>query len=284
MNNTVNNDLTLMHQCFAVNSKQGDIQHGRIHLPVSPNCNISCKFCRRETGVNDVRPGVAAKILTPEEAVKIVGRALRLCPEITVAGIAGPGDTLCTGHALDTFRLIKREFPFLIKCMSTNGLELLNRADEIIDVGIDSLTVTVNAVDPDILAQIVNCADPELLIKNQLDGIKKVTDAGITVKVNTVMITEINAAHVPEVAKAVADAGAVIYNIIPLIPQHELAWCSEPDCDLRKSVREQAERYIQVFRHCKRCRADAAGVPGGKDVSGSLYGEGLKAENTFSHG
>ena len=273
-----------MHPCFALNSKQGDIQHGRIHLPVSPACNISCKFCKRDTGVADIRPGVAAKVLSPEEAVKIVGRALRLCPEITVAGIAGPGDTLCTDHALDTFRLIKQEFPFLIKCMSTNGLMLPEKADEIIDVGIDSLTVTVNAVDPEILSQIVSGVDPQTLINNQLSGIKKITDAGITVKVNTVMITEINAAHVPEVAKAVAEAGAVIYNIIPLIPQHELSWCSEPDCDLRKTVREQAEQYIQVFRHCQRCRADAAGVPGGKDVSGSLYGEGLKAENTFSHG
>ena len=112
-------------------------------------------------------------------------------------------------------------------------------ADEIIDTGIDSLTVTVNAVDPFIQAQI--CDDllyrgsryegaeaAEILIANQLEGIRKVVGAGITVKVNTVLIPEINAEHIAETARTVSDAGAKIYNIIPLIPQRQLAWCSAP--------------------------------------------------------
>lgn len=37
------------------------------------------------------------------------------------------------------------KFPGLIKCMSTNGLLLYERADEVIRAGVDSLTVTVNA-------------------------------------------------------------------------------------------------------------------------------------------
>ena len=125
--------------------------------------------------------------------MEILEKALKLCPDITVAGIAGPGDTLATGYALDTFKLVKKEFPQLIKCMSTNGLLLDERADEIIDVGIDSLTVTVNAVDPEIEAQlndyiiyhgekIEGVEAAKILIKNQLNGIKKVASAGITMK------------------------------------------------------------------------------------------------------
>ncbi len=285
-------ELRKNHPCFALGAKNNK---GRVHLPVSPGCNIFCNFCKRDINDTDHRPGVARGIITPEEALEVVRKAVTLCPDITVVGVAGPGDTLATPYALQTFRLIKKEFPDIIKCMSTNGLLLPEYADEIIDAGIDSLTVTVNGVDPKVQSQIcegivyhgkrfTGTEAAEILIRNQLDGIKKVSTAGITVKVNTVLIPEINAEHIVEVAKTVSEHGAQIYNIIPLIPQHNLSWCSEPKCDLISKVRKEAETYIKVFRHCQRCRADAAGIPGGKDVSDQLYIRPVKLENTFSHG
>jgi nitrogen fixation protein NifB len=285
-------ELKKSHPCFAVGAKNNK---GRVHLPVSPGCNINCLFCDRRLNNIDCRPGVASRIISPQEAVDAVRKAVALCPDITVAGVAGPGDTLATPYALETFRLIKDELPGIIKCMSTNGLLLPEFADEIIDVGIDSLTVTVNAVDPEIQSQICGgityrgrryegTAAAEILIANQLAGIRKVAGEGTTVKVNTVLIPELNAGHVAQVAKTVSEAGAQIYNIIPLIPQHRLAWCSAPGCDLISRTRMEAEQYIKVFRHCQRCRADAAGIPGGADVSEKLYIRPVMLENTFSHG
>ena len=285
-------ELTTKHPCFSVGEKNNK---GRIHLPVSPGCNIECNFCVREISDTAVRPGVASSIITPAEAVEVVRKAVSLCPDITVAGVAGPGDTLATPYALETFRLIKSEFPDIIKCMSTNGLLLPKFADDIIEVGIDSLTVTVNAVDPDILAVILGGITyrearyegreaAQILIKNQLDGIRKVAAAGVTVKVNTVLVPKINDAHVETVAKTVSEHGAVIYNIIPLIPQGKLSYCDAPDCVMIGAVREKAEQYIKVFRHCQRCRADAVGIPGGEDISKQVYVKAVNAANTFSHG
>lgn len=285
-------ELTKAHPCFSVGAKTNK---GRVHLPVSPGCNINCRFCSRAINDVDNRPGVASSIITPKEAVEVVRSALALCPDITVAGVAGPGDTLATPYALETFRLVKKEFPGIIKCMSTNGLLLPEFAQDIIDVGIDSLTVTVNAVDPEIQARICSgivwhgkryegIEAAKILVENQLSGIKTVADAGIAVKVNTVLIPEINAQHVPLLAKTVADMGAKIYNIIPLIPQQELGWCSEPSCELLSRVRGEAEQYIKVFRHCQRCRADAVGIPGGEDLSKAVYIRPVLQENTFSHG
>lgn len=73
-------DLQNSHPCF-----DGHKNHaGQIHLPVSPGCNIACRFCDR--AINDVedRPGVTSKVEALEKAILI-------CPEIKVAGIAGPG-------------------------------------------------------------------------------------------------------------------------------------------------------------------------------------------------
>ncbi|MBO7355343.1 MAG: radical SAM protein [Lachnospiraceae bacterium] len=285
-------ELRSRHPCFALGAKNNS---GRIHLPVSPGCNIGCRFCKRDINDTEVRPGVASEIITPDEALAAIEKATELMPEIQVAGVAGPGDTLASPYALETFRKIKEKFPKIIKCMSTNGLMLNELADEVIDAGIDSLTVTVNAVDPEIQARInefiiwhgqriegVEAA--KILIENQLEGIRKVSAGGVTVKVNTVLIPEINREHVKTVARTVAECGASVYNIIPLIPQHKLSHCTEPSCELLYEVRKEAEEYIKVFRHCSRCRADAVGLPGGKDISKQIYLREIKAENTFSHG
>lgn len=279
-----------LHPCFGARQNRG-----RIHLPVCPGCNIACRFCDRAINDVDVRPGVARCVIEPEEAVNYVEKARRFCPELSVVGIAGPGDTLATDRAIETFRAIGDRFPDLLKCMSTNGLLLPEKADALIDIGLDTLTVTVNAVDPAIEARI-NCGiryhgkhyedeeAAEILIRNQLAGIRKMAAAGVVVKVNTVLILEINRFHIKEVAKAVAEAGATMYNIIPLIPQAELAWCAIPTCAEIERARAEASKYIDVFRHCQRCRADAVGVPGRTECGRQVWQDRLRVRETFSHG
>ncbi|WP_027207626.1 radical SAM protein [Butyrivibrio fibrisolvens] len=285
-------ELTQNHPCFARGQKSNK---GRIHLPVSPGCNIACKFCDRQINDYEDRPGVTSEVISPEEALEAVGRAIELNPDIHVAGIAGPGDTLATDFALKTFRLIKDRYPELIKCMSTNGLMLPDKADEIIDVGVDSLTVTVNAVDPKIEAKLNSAIvyhgkrytgeeAAGILIHNQLEGIRKVAASGTSVKVNTVLVPEINKDHIETIAKTVAQAGAKIYNIIPLIPQAELTWCSAPTCHDIERAKAVAIKYLDVFMHCSRCRADAVGVPGGVDISKYVWLKVLNTRQTFSHG
>ena len=191
--------------------------------------------------------------------------------------------------------------------MSTNGLLLAERAKEIINAGIDSLTVTVNAVDPEIEARlndyiiwhgkkIEGVEGAKILIENQLVGIRKIAEAGITVKVNTVLVPRINGAHIAEIARAVAEAGAKKYNIIPLIPTAKLADEPAPTCQEIHAARAAASQYIQLFLHCNHCRADAVGVPGRTEFSKQVYAKfgaagsgtgtgaaGVLKEN-FSHG
>lgn len=282
--------LVKKHPCFG---GEAHFKYGRIHLPVSPTCNIQCKFCKRSLNKTENRPGVASKILTPEEALKLVEKALELCPEITVVGIAGPGDTLATSNALDTFDLINSTYPELIKCLSTNGLMLEEQSDRIIKAGVKSVSVTVNAVDPEILQDICTgifykgdylegYEGAVKLIEAQLAGIRKVSAAGATVKVNTVLIPGLNYVHIEEIARVVKNAGASIMNIIPLIPQNEMSSFRPPNCTELDSARRSSEKYLKVFSHCQQCRADACGIPGkGKDLAELLYDQPLQ---TFSHG
>jgi nitrogen fixation protein NifB len=290
--------LSNRHPCF---SGPANMNRGRIHLPVSPACNIQCRFCRRSFNKTEQRPWVASAVLSPEDAVDVVDRALELCPEITVAGIAGPGDPLATPHALKTFVILHEKHPELINCLSTNGLLLERFAGDIYRSGVKTLTVTVNAVDPVIRDRICSrvildgkvyegIAGAAVLIGAQKRGIKAAADLGLLVKINIVLIPEVNGDHIAGVAETTADLGAGIVNIIPLIPQNEFSGSAPPDCDELAAAREAAEQYLPVFRHCQHCRADACGIPGKGDLSSLLYAGKLKelapviSGETFSHG
>lgn len=284
----LNEKASQKHPCFGDHC---NTQNGRLHLPVSPACNIQCRFCRRAINQTENRPGVSGKVLQPEQAADIVKKALQLCPEITVAGIAGPGDTLATDDAIRTFAAIHKEYPDLIKCLSTNGLLLPQKAAQLQAVGVKTITVTVNAVSPVILDRIVShvvfegvrhtgAEGAEILIYQQLEGIRLASTFAL-VKVNTVLIPGVNDHHIAEIAKTVKEAGAHIYNIIPLIPQHEFANTAAPTCDALYTARKDAEEHIKIFRHCQHCRADAFGIPGVSDFAAQLY-EG--SVETFSHG
>lgn len=282
-------ELAKRHPCLG---REANATAGRLHLPVSPMCNIQCRFCRRSLNKTEQRPGVTGVVLTPQQALARVEEALKLCPEITVAGIAGPGDALASDTALETFRLVHEHYPQLLLCLSTNGLMLPEKARDFIDAGVRTITVTVNAVDPQIEAKIISHIVLEgvlytgeeaasRLIERQLDGIRLAHSLGALLKINSVLIPGLNDSHIEEVARTVKEAGANIYNIIPLIPQHEFSDYPAPTCRQIEEAREAAQKYLPVFRHCQHCRADACGIPGKNEFSSRFS---TAAAETFSHG
>lgn len=283
--------LLKQHPCF---NEEAHFKHGRIHLPVSPDCNIQCRFCKRGFNKWEDRPGVSRGLLTPQEAVAKVGQALQLCPELTVVGIAGPGDTLATDHALEVFEQVHQSYPQLINCLSTNGLLLAEKAERIVAAGVKTVTVTINSLNEQVLPRICAAVTEHgryqegqkavrRLILAQLDGVKKIVALGVTVKINTVLIPGVNDHCIGEIALATAGLGAARMNIIPLIPTHEYQNWQAPDCKALNDAREAAERFLPVFRHCQHCRADAFGIPGASgDLRDQLYDQPLAT--TFSHG
>ena len=66
-----------------------------MHVAVAPACNIQCNYCNRKYDcANESRPGVVSEKLTPEQAAKKVLAVASTIPQMTVLGIAGPGDPL----------------------------------------------------------------------------------------------------------------------------------------------------------------------------------------------
>ncbi len=245
---------------------------GRMHLPVAPKCNIKCNYCtRRHDCANENRPGVTNKIIKPVEALELVRKVIARDSRIRVVGIAGPGDPLANETTFETFRLIHREFPDLIKCLSTNGLLLPDRLDDLLEVGVSSLTVTINAFNPWVGSRIYSFIRYKgksfyaedaagILSCNQLLGVDGAIRRGFKLKVNSVLIPGINDKELPELALLLKGFGVQLMNIMPLIPQADLAHIPPPSILTLNQVRDTCEQIIPQFRHCRQCRADAIGM------------------------
>lgn len=263
--------LNLGHPCF---STKGHGNTGRIHLAVAPGCNISCNYCVRKFDcANESRPGVTSKVQTSEEALKTVIKAKSsdIGSKLTVVGIAGPGEPLANKATYETLRGVKKDFPEMILCLSTNGLLLPEKIDELVDIGVSHVTVTINTLDEEVGAKIysyvryngetlIGTEGARILIENQLEGLELVSKAGMTVKVNTVLMPGINDHLLYSLGLELKKRGADIHNIMPVIPQGKLAHIMAPTKELITSCRSRAGGILPQMQHCQQCRADAIGL------------------------
>lgn len=268
------------HPCFSVDAHH---KFGRLHLPVAPVCNIQCRYCiRKYDCLSESRPGVTSRILTPYEAFERVRMISERDNHITVIGIAGPGDPLSNDAAIETLRLIHKSFSDLILCISTNGLLLLDKLNDIVQVGVKSLTITINAITTETADKIYSKViyngitlegktGVELLLNNQWNGLRCAIEAGLIVKINTVYIPGINDEDIPLIAEASGSTGASIMNIIPIYPQADFRNIQRPNHTQLNEMRNLCKSYISQMTHCRQCRADALGAFGeDRDIDGEM--------------
>jgi nitrogen fixation protein NifB len=278
------------HPCF---NEQARHKYGRIHLPVAPRCNVQCNFCSRKFDcVNESRPGVTSSVLSPGMALAYLKQVMAQRDDIAVVGIAGPGDPFANPEeTLETFSLVRAAYPEMLLCVATNGLNLPQHVSMLAQLKLSHVTVTVNAVDPAIGAQIYGWVRhgkrvhrgeeaAKILLENQLAAIAEMKALGMVVKVNTVNIPGINDDHAAAVAEKMAALKVNILNCIPFYAVEGAAFANipEPDAALIHEIRQTAGQYIPQMRHCAHCRADSVGLLGDTaipDFKRSLQGVDL---------
>lgn len=267
-------EQTAKHPCY---SREAHTRYARMHLPVAPHCNISCNYCNRKFNcVNESRPGVTSEVLTPADAGRKFAMVREKVEQLSVVGIAGPGDALANWpETRGAIERIKAAAPDIVFCLSTNGLLLPDFAPEIVDLGINHVTVTVNCLDVEIGARIykfvhyrgqklTGVEGAAVLLENQLAGIKYLVNHGVLVKINIVMIKGVNDRHIPEVVQKMKELGAFVTNIMPLIPAPGSVFEHMAQTSMKEvsDMRSDCEQYLPQMRHCQQCRADAIGLLG----------------------
>ena len=266
-------DLT-NHPCFNPDVYR---KAARIHLPVAPKCNLQCNYCDRSFDcANETRPGVSSVLLSPFQAVTYLKAVYAKMPHLTVVGIAGPGDPFANPvETMETLRLVRGEFPNILLCVASNGLGLVEHIDELVELKVSHVTLTINTVNPAVGAKIyrwVRFGDSvyrgvqgaELLLARQREAMARLAQTPILVKVNTIVLPGINDGEIATVAAEVRAAGAEIMNTMAMMPVAGTPFESlgEPGPEVMASARLTAGKELPQMSHCARCRADACGFVG----------------------
>ena len=160
-------------------------QYGRVinylRISVTDRCNLRCCYCMPE-GVQDVG---MKNILTFEEIWEIVRTGVSL--GITHIRITG-GEPLVRKGCVDLIRGI-REIPGVETItMTTNGVLLGNYAKQLKEVGVDSVNISLDTLDPEEFYKITGKRE----LQEVLAGIRAAKTAGLQVKLNAVNRKELD--------------------------------------------------------------------------------------------
>jgi nitrogen fixation protein NifB len=230
-----------------------------IRLPVAPCCNIQCNFCNRKYDcLNEGRPRFTHRVLTPQQAVTYLERVVARHPEISVVDIAGPGDPFATpDETMETLRLVRRKFSKFVLCLTTNGLGIMPCLDELVHLEVNLVTLTINAIDPviggRIYAWVLGDKHPlhgeaaaGLLGTKQIEALIRLKARGLIVRINTLILPDINDDHIPDIAAKVASLGADTMDLLPLEPVKGSAFAGLPPPDplTATRLRLQCARFL----------------------------------------
>jgi len=211
--------------------------------------------------------------MTPFEAVQRAVLEMDSRPNLHIVAVAGPGDALASPTTFEVFERVKHLRPHVEFCLSTNGFLLSEMASRLVCLGVKTVTVSMSAAlssTADLIYEWalldgIRTLAPRLgkkVVPLQLQGIRDASALGIHVRVNSVLIPGVNDSEISVLSRAVAEAGAKLQNIIPLVPNANMSSRRPPTSMELAQARTNAMVHINQFQNCKQCRSDVVGIPG----------------------
>lgn len=152
-----------------------------MRISITDRCNLRCKYCMPE-GV-DIVP--MSHLLTFEEIVEICTAAAALgIRKIKITG----GEPLVRRGAPQLFGMLGKIPGIESVTLTTNGVLLKKYLPALMENGLKSVNVSLDTMDRGLYAQITG-HDVFLQV---MDSIRAAVDAGLQVKINTVLLRGIN--------------------------------------------------------------------------------------------
>ena len=211
--------------------------------------------------------------MSVEDAIATTRKEIERNQNLRIVAISGPGEPLANHETFETLQRIREEFNDIAICLSTNGILLRENINWLKETRIETISVSMSTTNPNTANKIYEwvrlgdeVARGEIfglqIIASQLDGIRKAARLGIHVKVNTILIPDINSQDIIPLAREISRAGAILQNIVPLVPNDRFSNYRSPTKRELKEFRRLASTYISQFSHCMQCRSDVVGIPG----------------------
>lgn len=149
-----------------------------MRISVTDRCNLRCKYCMPEGGISSIP---MPELLTYEEIATVCEAAAELgIRKIRLTG----GEPLVRLELPKLVRMISKIPQIESIAMTTNGILLKDSLDELVDSGLTGVNISLDTLDRETFRHITG----QDALDKVLESIQESLDAGLRVKVNTVLL------------------------------------------------------------------------------------------------
>jgi len=187
-----------------------------LRVSVTDRCNFRCVYCMPKEVFDADYPFLPHdEVLTFEEIVRVARAFHGLGVEkIRLTG----GEPLLRKDVDRLIAMLRAAMPSVDLTLTTNGSALKSQARQLREAGLDRVTVSMDAVDPERFARITRVSNGYV---NVLAGIRAAKRAGLEpVKVNCVLLRGFNEDQIIPFGKFARDEGVVL-RFIEFMPLEE---------------------------------------------------------------
>ena len=175
---------TFCAQSYTKNTFTGYIMRDRygrdidyLRISITDKCNLRCKYCMP----GDIDHLPMSELLTYEEISYITGIAVSCgIKRIKITG----GEPLVRRGCCKLIKILK-DIPGIEEVtITTNGVLLEERLEELRKAGIDGINISIDTLDPERYERITGADELDRVLR----GMDKACDCGIRVKINAVSV------------------------------------------------------------------------------------------------
>lgn len=227
-------------------------------IPVAPACNLMCNFCSKDSDCvcNGNSPQFLSKSMTPRQAVNYAILSTLHNKRIKAIKISGPGEPLFNSQTFEVLKRLNIELPEYILSVSTNGLILKDKVQELCSLNVKRVEVSINGFKKSVVRNlcsriildnyvIINSDRmADTLINAQKDGIKECINKGIDVKVNTIYIPKVNDSEIFDLAHKCRSMGVKSMRVISSKPGGKMSTISSASISDLVSVQQKLMKIM----------------------------------------
>ena len=179
-----------------------------LRISITDLCNLRCIYCMPEKGVEKFSH---SQIISPERIKEIVIAASKLgIKKVRLTG----GEPLSRRGLIDIIKYIREVKEIEEICLTTNGVELKNKAKELLEAGVDRLNISLDTLDERKYKFITRGGN----LNDVLEGLTEANKVGFkNTKINCVLIGDFNDDEIVNF-KELSNKYKVVVRFIELMP------------------------------------------------------------------
>ena len=231
-----------------------------LRLSVTDRCNLRCKYCMPEEGIDKLEHG---DILRFEEIDTIVGHMANLgIDKVRITG----GEPLVRRGIVDLIKMLHRHELIREIAMTTNGLLLAEMAEDLKKAGLRRVNISMDSLNPMRYQTMTRGGD----LNKVLEGIEAAKRVGLTpIKINVVLIKGFNDDEIADFVKMTADSDIDV-RFIELMPIGEVATWSKEHFMSNQEVLERVPELMPMISKDPSSPAVYYKLPNGKGKVGLI--------------